>query len=208
MADPPLPPFRLLYDSVGYGAGLYVFAFDDEDKPDFDLFHDSHEVATCNPLEQTKCRAHCLARKSKNPPWWCEECKIECTRIQMFDGLMNRINTAVERFGFTENLFRPVDGYPEATKALFFGNYRVFALRLSKTLVVLGGGGFKQVPAIMKDKGLERGFLRTLQAGRLVLSRMDEGRLRTSPTTEGGSVFVSGDGVTTETSIPFDPNNP
>ena len=121
---------------------------------------------------------------------------------------MNRIDTAVERSGFTENMFRSIDGYPEATKALFFGNYRVFGLRLSKTLVVLGGGGFKQVPTILKDKRLERVFQRTLKAGRLVLSRMDEGRLRTAPTTEGGSVFVPGAGETIETATYFDSSKP
>ena len=114
-----------------------------------------------------------------------------------FNGIVQRLLDMVDSFGFREQFFEMNEGSrTDSVVALKNGRIRLYCLRWSSILVIVGSGGIKTAQTYQKDITLKNIVPELQELEKLVSRRQRSGEIEIDHGTgemSGNLIFTSGD---------------
>jgi len=112
--------------------------------------------------------------------------------------LVTRLNDMVERFGFKEQFFKKEGSIRDSVEALHYGNgkLRLYCLRWSSVLLIVGYGGVKTTRTYQGDPVLHEAVAFSQEVDARVAARQKTGEIHIDPDTgliSGDLVFLGED---------------
>jgi len=102
-----------------------------------------------------------------------------------FDAFVSRLDDMVERFGFREDFFKKEGSTRDSVEALHYGNgkLRLYCLRWSSVLLILGYGGVKTTRTYQQDPVLHEAVVFLQEVDAKVAARQKTGEIHIDPDT-------------------------
>lgn len=160
--------YEIVLDAEGPAGVLYALRAQGRLSP---LYHDTliREVslASCSASD----RASCIQ--------YYRVCgRGACRRRELLQALTDRLEGAIDDFGFTPDLFRDLGTYPFPVAAMDAGPFRLLGLRFGEDLFVALDGGFKRAKTLQDDPHLSLVFAQAKRLNRALRREERAGRLR------------------------------
>lgn len=95
-----------------------------------------------------------------------------------FNEIVQRLSSMTDSFGFREHFFEMNEGLrTDSVAALKKGRIRLYCLRWSSTLVIVGAGGIKTAQTYQKDMALRHIVPELQELDKLIMMRQRSGEI-------------------------------